>query len=301
MTTTASPDALPLDPEALPIRRLSLADHTACLDLAESRGWGRKDRKWRLLLAAGRGYGIDAPAGDPVGGLVATVVATSCAGTLGAISMVLTAERYGRRGLASRLLRHVIAEAAGTPLFLSATQEALPLYRRFGFAEAGASDTFRGHFTGSRPAPAAEASGVRPATAADLPGVLALDRTAFGADRTDLLARLPSFADQFLVAEDGGALTGFAAAWPQPASTVLGPVIARDPATAQALISRLAAGAPAGVPLRTDVDRRHPELADWLAANGLVPHGTSTLMTLGIRDLPGDITRRFAPLSSAVG
>nr|WP_233221236.1 GNAT family N-acetyltransferase [Streptomyces carminius] len=36
----------------------------ACLDLAADRGWARRERKWRLLLTAGQGYGIDAPADE---------------------------------------------------------------------------------------------------------------------------------------------------------------------------------------------------------------------------------------------
>ena len=57
---------------SLPIRRLTLRDLTACADLSEDRGWPREEHKWGLLLASGKGYGID----DPGGGLVSACVVT---------------------------------------------------------------------------------------------------------------------------------------------------------------------------------------------------------------------------------
>lgn len=62
-------------------------------------GWPREEHKWGLLLTAGTGYGID----DPDGGLVTACVVTEY-GTperleLGAIGMVLVAERHARQGV----------------------------------------------------------------------------------------------------------------------------------------------------------------------------------------------------------
>ncbi|GAB2912092.1 GNAT family N-acetyltransferase [Streptomyces mayteni] len=291
----------PLSATDLPVRRLDLADLTACLDLADSRDWTREEHKWRLLLTAGQGYGIDAPAGDPLGGLIATVVVTAYGDDHRCLSMVLVAERYARRGIARHLMRHALAECGPATAFLSATEQGRPLYEQLGFKAVGSLTTIRGTFTGAVPPPTGAASAVRPATAADLPAVLAYDRPVFGADRTGLLTRLPAFADRFLVAADArtGRLAGFAAAWPNPSSVVIGPVVADDTATAQALIARL--GAEAGRAVRYDVDARHPELGAWLRANGLGDGHDTTLMVRGAPDIPGDITRRFAPYSVALG
>ena len=83
---------------ALPIRRLTPRDLTACADLSEDRGWPREEHKWGLLLAAGTGYGID----DPDGGLVTACVVTEYGPRerpdLSAIGMVLVAERHARQG-----------------------------------------------------------------------------------------------------------------------------------------------------------------------------------------------------------
>ncbi|MFJ6631108.1 GNAT family N-acetyltransferase [Streptomyces sp. NPDC091376] len=275
----------------LPVRRLTTADLSSCADLSEDRGWPREEHKWGLLLAAGRGYGIDDPAGK---GLVAGCVVTSYGPGLSAIGMVLVAERYARQGVGRRLMKHVLTEAGGTPLTLHATPYGQPLYEDLGFSHVGRAEMVRGRFRPSGPAPRAT---TRPATAEDLPAILRLDAEVFGLDRTHIITRLPAFADQLRVAEADGALTGFAAVWPNMETHVVGPLIARDTDTAKSLIASLAAQTDR--PLRTDIDVRHEELLAWLKANGLEPIAFNAVMMHGAPVLPGDWTRRFAPLTVA--
>ncbi|MFD9097873.1 GNAT family N-acetyltransferase [Streptomyces collinus] len=283
-------------PAALPVRRLTLRDLHACADLSEDRGWPREEHKWGLLLTAGKGHGID----DPDGGLVAACVVTEY-GTwertdLGAIGMVLVAERHARRGVGRRLMRHVLAAMGTTPLTLHATPNGQPLYEELGFKVTGRAEMLRGHFVpGGRDAEVA----TRAATAEDLPAILRLDEEVFGTDRTPLITRLPAFADQLRVAEDGGRITGYAAAWPNEDTHVVGPLIARDTETAKALVASLAAHSDR--PLRTDVDVRHEELLAWAKERGLASVAFNAVMTYGITELPGDWTRRFAPLTVAAG
>ncbi|WP_230423349.1 GNAT family N-acetyltransferase [Streptomyces radicis] len=284
-------------PPVPPIRRLTVHDLPACLDLAVDRGWPREAHKWRLLLTAGQGYGVDAPPGEG-GGLIASVVVTPYADTHRAIGMMVVAERRERQGIGRALMRHALAECGTAAVFLSATDNGRPLYEQLGFKAVGAFTTLTGRFTGG-PEDAGPAVTVRPATAGDLPAVLSYDRPVFGADRTELLARLPSFADRFLVAERAGRLIGYGASWPNVTTTVIGPLLADDEATARALLARLGAAAP--LPIRFDADDRHPDLADWLRKRGLADRGRCALMVTGSPDLPGDITRRFAPYSVAMG
>ncbi|MFE1378465.1 GNAT family N-acetyltransferase [Streptomyces sp. NPDC058740] len=282
---------LPL--EQLPIRRLTQEDIGACADLCEDRGWLREEHKWGLLLTAGTGYGIDDPSGK---GLVTVCVVTSYGPGLAAIGMVLVAERYARQGIGRLLMEHVIAEAGDTPLTLYATANGQPLYEQLGFTDVGRSEMLKGRFGFTEPAPALP---VRPATAEDLQTVLRLDNEIFGVDRTPMITRLPAFADHLRVAEQDGEITGFAAAWPNMDTHVVGPLIARDTATAQALVASLAAATDR--PLRTDVDNRHGALLTWLKANGLEQIATTTIMVRSLPDLPGDRSRRFAPLTVAAG
>jgi GNAT superfamily N-acetyltransferase len=277
----------------LPIRRLTTDDLISCADLSEDRGWPREEHKWGLLLAAGTGYGIDDPAGK---GLVTACVVTSYGTGLAAIGMVLVAGRYARQGIGRRLMKHVLAEAGDIPVTLHATPYGQPLYKELGFVDTGRAEMVRGRFQSSGPVPEVT---TRPATAEDLAAILRLDNEVFGLDRTHMITRLPAFADQLRVAEENGALTGYAAAWPNMETHVVGPMIARDTETAKALIASLAAGTDR--PLRTDIDVRHEELLTWVKANGLEPIAFNTVMTYGIPDLPGDWTRRFAPLTVAAG
>ncbi|MFE5025440.1 GNAT family N-acetyltransferase [Streptomyces sp. NPDC056656] len=279
----------------LPIRRLTPRDLTACADLSEDRGWPREEHKWGLLLAAGTGYGID----DPDGGLVSACVVTDYGPpnrpALSAIGMVLVAERHARRGIGRRLMQYVAEQADTTPLTLHATPYGRPLYEGLGFKVTGRAEMVRGHFTpGGAPSVA-----TRAATAEDLSAMLRLDAEVFGLDRTHVLTRLPAFADQLRVAEDGGELIGFAAAWPNMDTHVIGPLIARDTGTAKALVTSLAAGMDR--PLRTDIDVRHEELLAWIKARGVESQAFNAVMTYGAPELPGDWTRRFAPLTVAAG
>ncbi|MEU3691996.1 GNAT family N-acetyltransferase [Streptomyces narbonensis] len=277
----------------LPIRRLTTADLLGCADLSENRGWPREEHKWGHLLTAGTGYGIDDPSGT---GLVTCCVVTSYGPELAAIGMVLVAESYARQGVGRRLMQHVLEEAGDTPLTLYATPNGQPLYEQLGFIETSRSEMVRGRFSFTTPAPDVP---VRPATAEDLQAVLRLDREVFGPDRTHILTRLPAFADHLRVAEENGEITGFAAAWPNMDTHVVGPLIAKDPATAQALIASLAAATDR--PLRTDIDVRHTTLLSWAKENGIDSIATNAVMVRSLPDLPGDWRRRFAPLTVAAG
>ncbi|MFG3513426.1 GNAT family N-acetyltransferase [Streptomyces bobili] len=281
---------------ALPIRRLTHRDLIACADLSEDRGWPREEHKWGLLLTAGKGYGID----DPDGGLVSACVVTEYGPrdrpALGAIGMVLVAGRHARQGVGRRLMRHIVSVMGTTPLTLHATPNGRPLYEELGFKTTGRAEMMVGRFSPDGPQPLVP---TRAATADDLTTILRLDEHAFGTDRTPMIVRLPAFADHVRVAEDGGRIIGYAAAWPNMDTHVVGPLIARDTETAKSLVASLAEHTDR--PLRTDIDVRHEELLAWLKGRGLASVAFNTVMTYGITELPGDWTRRFAPLTVAAG
>jgi GNAT superfamily N-acetyltransferase len=264
--------------------------------LSEDRGWPREEHKWGFLLTAGKGYGID----DPDGGLVAACVVTEYGPQhrpdLGAIGMVLVAERHAGQGVGRQFMRHIVSTMGTTPLTLHATPNGRPLYEQLGFKVTGRAEMLCGRFTPERTKPGIA---TRPATAEDLTALLRLDGEVFGADRTHIITRLPAFADQLRVAEEKGRIIGYAAAWPNMQTHVVGPLIARDTRTAKALLASLAAHTDR--PLRTDIDVRHEELLAWAKERGLASVAFNTVMTYGITELPGDWRRRFAPLTVAAG
>ncbi|MDX3096443.1 GNAT family N-acetyltransferase [Streptomyces sp. ME19-03-3] len=282
-----------------PVRRLTPADLPACSALAVSRDWGAEEHKWRFLLTHGTGYGIDAPDGE---GLAATTVLTRYAGGLAAVSMVLVAARYEGRGLGRRIMTHVLAEAGDDTVTLHATDRGRPLYEKLGFRTVGTVVTHYGRFAPPAPADSAGpgAARPRPCTEADLPALLALDAEVFGADRSPLLRDLPRFAERVVVAGQDGVLTGYASAWRNADTLVVGPVVAGDAAGARELITALASDA--DTPVRLDLRTGTPGSLDgWAAEHGVAPAFPNTLMVLGDRELPGDAHRRHTPLMVALG
>ncbi|NUR91885.1 MAG: GNAT family N-acetyltransferase [Nonomuraea sp.] len=266
------------------LRRLIFDDLEDCVRLAEDRQWGPERHKWRLLFEVGEVYGIDAPDGD---GLAATNVLTCYGDDHAVISMVLTASRYARKGLARSLMEHVLDRAAGRTVSLHATEHGRPLYEQLGFRVAGTSSTGIGVFAG-------EPSGhTRPATPEDLPAILALDAEVFGTDRSGLLRRMPEFGEGIRIAEGG-----YGHRWRNDGTTVIGPVVAQDERTARDLIGDLALDA--GGTVRLDLDAAKDGLLRWAGEHGVAPAFTCSAMVWH-GDLPGDRSRQFLPFMLALG
>ncbi|EGX60714.1 hypothetical protein SZN_06314 [Streptomyces zinciresistens K42] len=283
-------------PAALPIRRLTHRDLVACADLSEDRGWPREEHKWGFLLTAGTGYGIDDPRGGLLSACVITEYGSPQSPDLAAVGMVLVAARHARQGVGRRLMRHVVSTMGTTPLTLHATPNGLPLYEELGFKVIGRAEMVRGRF---EPGALRPAVATRAATAEDLAAIVRLDEEVFGVDRTPIVTRLPAFADQLRVAEENSRIIGYAGVWPNMDTHVVGPLVARDTETAKALVTSLAERTDR--PLRTDIDIRHEELLAWVKERGLAPVAFNSVMAYGISELPGDWTRRFAPLTVAAG
>lgn len=302
----------------LPVRQLSTADLPACLDLAADRNWTREEHKWQLLFEVSDVYGLDDPAGS---GLAGSVVLTRYGPDLATIGMMLVAARYGRRGLGWRLMIHALEQAAGAVVCLTATVYGRPLYQKLGFRAIDTSVTHSGllragpagaGLAGDGPAraePAVAGTAVagttvpgtgspRIATGADLGRLAAFDAMVFGAPRRNILTSLLSFAERVVVADDRGTITGFAAAWQNVGTLVVGPGVAADLPVAKALIGAVAADA--GGPVRLDIPGRHADLSEWAVASSLAAGNETALMVRG-GDLPGDRRKLFAPVSVAIG
>lgn len=270
-----------------PVRLLGIDDLPACQRLAEDRDWGREDRKWRFLFSVGDVYGID----DEGGELAGTVVSTPYGKDVTAISMVLVAKRHERRGLGGRLMRHAIDNAETASLCLTATGYGRPLYERLGFRAMGLCTTYKGVAEG------VSKRGVSvPADDADMPSVQALDTEVFGADRSAMVERLPSFCEAFNVVRDGSGIKGFGGVWMNEGLAMVGPVIAQDTETALTLVDDLV---PPG-PVRLDIDHRHPELVAWAESHGLRAAFTTTVMEHGA-PIENDPSRLYLPVAQALG
>lgn len=257
-----------------------------CCDLAESRGWWREEHKWRLLFAAGTVYGL-----RDGGRLIGTTILTRY-GTAAAISMVLVAADQERRGRGRQLMERALADAGDAVVFLNATSYGRPLYERLGFTATGTTFTHIGELRD------VVASGVsRRYADADLPALLALDAAVTGCDRSVVLHRLAAFSTVLRVIEDGTGLTGYAGAWDNQGTTMLGPVVAPSASLAVDLIADVVDGVrgPVRFDLESDV------LRGWADAHGTQVRYSTTVMAYGADVLPGDRSRWFVPIMQALG
>ena len=158
-------------------RLLQPADLPQLMRLKSSAGWNQTEADWlRLLELAPDGcFGIE------VDGAPAATTTAICYGTdLAWIGMVLTLPEYRRRGLARVLMRHALdwlRERGAGCIKLDSTDLGRPLYEELGFRVEGPVERWL------RPPGAC-------LEAEPLELDLALDRAAFGADRSVLVCRL---------------------------------------------------------------------------------------------------------------
>jgi hypothetical protein len=213
--------------------------------------------------------------------------------------MMLVASRYGRQGLGRRLMAHLLDQAGHATMFLTATSYGQPLYEKLGFRVTGRSATFLGRFQPGG-SPSAAADPTRPAHGDDLPALCRIDRLAFGAEREYLLRRLFAFTDQLRVLERDGRLAGYAGAWDNDGTVVIGPVIATDMEAAQTLITSVARRASG--PVRLDFDPERTGLANWARSHGLPIGNETALMVHGTPwPPPGPHDHLVCPITVALG
>jgi GNAT superfamily N-acetyltransferase len=178
------------------------------------------------------------------------------------VSMMGVDPAFQRCGIGAALMSGLLAwarERRFAAIELDATPSGEALYAGFGFVEAGRTLVYAAAARGGNRRAA------RPFAAGDRAAVLAADRLAFGADRSDvLLPLLESRANSVFVSGPRGAVHGFAVA--QPRSELLGPVVATDAATAAGLIDAARSRLPAGH--RLNVPSGNAGVQALLAARG---------------------------------
>jgi GNAT superfamily N-acetyltransferase len=272
------------------IVRLSLDDLPDCLALAEDRAWIPEEHKWRMLFALGSVFGVRDTAGTAIG----VVVLTRFGDDLAAIGMLLVATRHGGQGIGRRLMTHALDVAGDAVVFLNATESGRPLYEKLGFIATSITSTYVGRF-----APSDGPTRSRVAAPNDLPAILAVDTRAIGAERRLLVELLPSFTEHLRVIERDDVITGYAGAWRNVDTVLIGPVIVESIHDSQTLIADVAAHF--DEPVRLDLDAQHPQLQAWAQQHGAVLRGANTVMVLNGRPFPGDRSRWFLPLMQALG
>ncbi|MBI5281536.1 MAG: GNAT family N-acetyltransferase [Candidatus Solibacter usitatus] len=173
------------------------------LSLSTSANWNQLEADWRRLLTLEPEgcFGI-----EDGGRIVASGTVITYSSTLAWIGMILTLPECRGRGFASQLMQRCLdfcAARAITCVKLDATDLGRPLYAKLGFVEEYVVERWRGDLPES--------------PRAEFPFDPAIDRQAFGADRSRLLV-----------------LTG--PARPGRVASHLGPIVCRTAAEARARV-----------------------------------------------------------------
>jgi GNAT superfamily N-acetyltransferase len=262
----------PIDARDAPIDVLRPDDLDEALALSAEAGWNQDAADWTLMLRLGHGFAVRD--GHRV---VATALALPYPPVFGWVSMVLVHAPYRRRGLATRLVERATAALtdAGLLPVLDATPAGAEVYGGMGFRPVENLMRWRGAGGGSQVAPSAE------------PGladrVSELDTEAFGADRSAILIDLADRPAPVSALTPG---RGHLLSRAGRSATQLGPLVARDAATAVALLGRGLDAAAGKVLL--DVPERATAVAQHLADRGFAPERPFVRMALGRDTIGGE-------------
>ena len=272
---------------------LSEAHLQGCLALSKSANWNQNEADWRLMLGFGHGWGITAADGT----LAASTLALPYGGAFAWIAMVLVLPEHRRKGYASRLLRVALGEMERQKrvALLDATPAGHEVYVQEGFRD------FWGFKRFSLAKALSSKERAKPLESAHWPQLLALDAAAFGASREPVLrnlaARQPKAA---LVAERNGEVAGFVLGREGREAQQIGPLVARDAATARALLGAALAQVPA--PVYVDIADHAAPLQAWALAQGFTVQRPFTRMAHGPHGrAPGEAALVFCPAGPELG
>lgn len=281
--TSAENSSPVIAPQDLRIEPFAQEHLDAALRLSQQVGWPHRIEDWALNASVSGG--VVALEGNKV---VGTALRTIF-GDVALLNMIIVDARMRGRGLGRRVMGAVIAMAGPREMRLVATQEGLPLYEKLGFSATGQIAQHQGIAESATPdLPVSDGD------SGDVERLAAMDRTASGMARIELLRRIAG-QGQVLLAEDG-----FAMLREFGRGHVLGPVVARDAATARALIAEGARRCVGGF-LRVDLPRELG-LSDHAASLGLAHVGGGTAMACRAAIAPEqkDFTT-YALVSQALG
>lgn len=203
-------------------RLLHPGDLPELLALSAAAGWNQTEDDWRrvMTLEPEGCFGIERD-----GRVVATATAVRYGRTISWIGMVLTRPDRRREGHARTLMVHSLEYLRMAQVdwaWLDATDMGRPLYEALGFQTICAIERW------SRPPGAVFPPAPLPAAAGG--DFAALDREAFGADRSALIEALLAYESA------GIAARGCASFRPGARAVYFGPCVSRDPETAGKLL-----------------------------------------------------------------
>ncbi|MEH0069978.1 GNAT family N-acetyltransferase [Pannonibacter sp. Pt2-lr] len=233
--------------------------------------WPHRPKDWELAISLGHGY----VARDEIGRVLGSAMWFPMGPELATVGMVITSPRLQEHGAGAWLMRHVLAETAHRGKMLNATKAAYRLYLSLGFTPRATVYQHQG-MAGEVPDGPGTAVPMLPVHA---PEIVALDASAYGADRCQVFDRLFELSEGTVILREGK-VAGFALSREFGRGRVIGPVVAETEEDAITVIRPHLVAHP-GVFLRIDTSAEDGPLRRFLHEAGLSLFDTVTTMTLG--------------------
>jgi len=257
-------------------------DANAAFALSAAEGWNQTAADWRHLTRLEAAGCFAARAGQR---LIGTVTTTTYGRALAWIGMMVVHPDFRRQGVGAALMRLALAyvhDLGIASVKLDATPAGRPLYESLGFVAEAELQRWQGV---ARPA-----GGPKPRrqSAESLQSLLALDKTAFGADRSRLLELLivEGLGGPQVVGSSRGTAEGYAIARQGRTATYIGPIVATSAAVVGQLLDGVFARF-AGEDVCLDVHGSGLLEPIMLEGRGLSPRRSLTRMRLGIDGAAG--------------
>jgi GNAT superfamily N-acetyltransferase len=256
------------------ILEMAVRDLPAAQALSREVRWPHRLEDWQLVHSVGQG--LVAYSGDQ---LLGTAMWWTFGNKIARLGMVIVNPTVQRSGIGRALMLNTLDRMADRTVLLSATKEGETLYRQLGFQGIGSVVQHQGASFSAPLVPLRAGERIRPLGRNDLARLVELDAAACGAPRESLIAALIENGEA-VVHDDAGEIVGFAFYRRFGRGHVIGPVVARDTASAKALIAHWI-GSNAGMFIRIDVPGESG-LSDWLDELGLARVSNVLTMARGM-------------------
>ncbi len=277
------------------VRLLREADIPAALRLKELALWNQTENDWRRLLRFQPSGCFCATSGGKV---VATTTTTAYGRELAWIGMVLVDPEWRRLGIATKLMRAALdylIQAGVATIKLDATPDGCLVYENLDFKVDSLIERWEG-VAGPGDVGCSMLDTFAPSEA------LALDRQAFGADRSLLIKMLieDAYVRPLVATAADGRLIGYALARRGSAAAYVGPLLATDANAATTLLDGLLSQM-SGQRVYIDLNTNFGEGREILATRGLVKQRDLIRMSYGEGSNAGSSSSVFAIAGPEIG
>lgn len=276
------------------IRPMTEADLGQMHQLSIGVGWPHRPEDWRLVMSVGEGF----VACDTIGRALGSAMWWTFGESFATVGMVITSPRLQAQGAGRQLMEMIFEQSGDRDLRLSATKAGYRLYRSLGFEPIGRIFQHQGRSV-ALPAAVPDFPGLRAVTTADLDALSKLDASAYGADRSRVIAALLAHSLGTVVERDGE-IVGFALCRPFGRGHVVGPIVAENDDMAVALVAPHVE-THQGNFLRVDTAQEQGRFGAFLESCGMTIFDSVTPMIRGHHHGALGAARTFGLANQALG